>query len=537
MFAFKAAKSQTRPGEGRAGSLSAVPSAVSARALRPRNEFGAQDLYHGGASRRSAAPAAPQISWNFGNTSVSPGPQDRQGTPSPPHVDSLEHEADAIAGRALDSGRSHPLLDQGLARARVHTGPESEAAAAARNAAAVTVGNDIFFGAGRYRPDTWLGRRLIAHEAVHVAQQMRVGRPMVLCQAANTGVQMPPLQISSSLNPVEQSVSHLDRLRDAGVTANTPTIAHAAADVERNSPDPAALLPFTPSGWNGTEILTKLGQYDRMPGTDSDAIRCVQAVGMAAHVPDGPDAVKGYFSSMILQGLLTGQVTSRKHTAIEVLKHVSQRIESKRATYGDLSWAQEALHDLFYDDVSGTPLTDIPQQVNPAMDLSKNMQPMDVWCNTPQEVMAQASQLKSGEQLLVEEWTVSLNTTFDQLSEQNINVAEGHSTTVTINHHPVSIRRIPMDRRPPHSALDFNRDTRAGHQLLIIKDSASGSLRLYEPEVTQSGRHFEGLASDGSNLTDYFKDQPNFGIYCYIEIIGKLQSGPMAAITQGTTRP
>src|SRR5262249_61557298 len=164
-----------------------------------------------------------------------------------------------------------------------------------------------------------------------------------------------------------------------------PTVAHAAADIERNAPDPNAVLPFKPSGWDGTEILQKLGQYERMPGTDSDSLRCVQAVGMAAHVPDGPAGVKGYFSSMILQGMLTAQMTGRKKTAVDVLKQVSARIESKRATYGDLAWAQEALHDLFYDDVSGTPLPDIPGQVNPSLDLSKNMQSMDVWCDTPQQ--------------------------------------------------------------------------------------------------------------------------------------------------------
>jgi hypothetical protein len=162
------------------------------------------------------------------------------------------------------------------------------------------------------------------------------------------------------------------------------------------------------------------------------------------------------------------------------------------------------------------------------------MQPMDVWCDTPQQVMDQAACLHNGEQLLIEEWTVSLNTTFDQLSEQGIEVREGQSITVNINGRPVRIRRIPMNQRPSHTALDFSRDTRSGHQLLIIKDSASGAIRLYEPEITRTGQHFEGLAADGSNLTSYFGDQPNFGIYHYIEIIGKLQPG---LVTPGATHP
>jgi hypothetical protein len=450
-----------------------------------------------------------------------------------PYDDPVEREADAIADRTLESGDVHPLLEQGLSRARLQIGRQAEVAAAALNAAAFTVGDNIAFGAGQYRPDTWAGQRLIAHEAVHVGQQARSGRRIVQRRPADT-VQMPPLEITSTLNPTERSVSHLDRLTNVGVGPLTPTLMRLPADVERNAPDPAARLPFTGDGWDSADILRQLGQYDRMPGTDSDALRCVQAVGMAARVPDGPTAVMAYLNALIAQGLLTGQTTNRKRTAIQVLKHVIGRIETRRATFGDMAWAQEAMHDLFYDDVSGTPLSDIPTQVAPGLDLTKNLQRMDVWCDTPQQVMEQAAHLQPGEQLLIEEWTVSLNTTFDQLSDQNIEVAEGHSIVVNINGRQVLIRRIPMGQRPPHTALDFSRDSRSGHQLLIMRDSAaSGVLRLYEPEITPTGRHFEGLAADGSNLAGYFGDQPRFGIYHYIEIIGKLQPGLTAPSATG----
>ena len=225
-------------------------------------------------------------------------------------------------------------------------GRQAERSAAGLDAAAYTVGENIAFGAGQYRPDRREGLRLIAHEAVHVAQQARSGQAMV--QRQPTGVvQMPPEHITSTLNPVESSVAHLDQLRGAGVTASTPTMSHVQADVDRNSPDPAASLPFTPQGWDGAEILRRLGQYDRMPGTDSDSLRCVQAVGMAARVPDGPAAVTSYLHALILQGMLAGQMTNRQRTATKVLEHVIGRIEIKHATYGDLSWAQEAMHDLF----------------------------------------------------------------------------------------------------------------------------------------------------------------------------------------------
>ena len=54
---------------------------------------------------------------------------------------------------------------------RVHSGAPAAAATQAVGAKAFTVGNDMFFGAGRYRPETDGGKRLLAHELVHTVQQ------------------------------------------------------------------------------------------------------------------------------------------------------------------------------------------------------------------------------------------------------------------------------------------------------------------------------------------------------------------------------
>ena len=56
-------------------------------------------------------------------------------------------------------------------RVRVHTDPSAAQSAAAVNARAYTVGNNVVFGSGQYAPDTYVGRRLLAHELVHVMQQ------------------------------------------------------------------------------------------------------------------------------------------------------------------------------------------------------------------------------------------------------------------------------------------------------------------------------------------------------------------------------
>ena len=54
---------------------------------------------------------------------------------------------------------------------RVHADGEAASRAAALSARAFTVGDDVFFGAGEYRPETREGRHLLGHELTHVVQQ------------------------------------------------------------------------------------------------------------------------------------------------------------------------------------------------------------------------------------------------------------------------------------------------------------------------------------------------------------------------------
>ncbi len=62
-------------------------------------------------------------------------------------------------------------LGADLGSVRVHTGPQADASARALGARAYTVGQDIVFGNGEYRPDSHAGRHLLAHELSHTIQQ------------------------------------------------------------------------------------------------------------------------------------------------------------------------------------------------------------------------------------------------------------------------------------------------------------------------------------------------------------------------------
>jgi Domain of unknown function (DUF4157) len=64
-----------------------------------------------------------------------------------------------------------PRFGQHFNGVRVHSGGRAAESAQAVCARAFTVGQDVVFGAGEYRPETNDGKRLIAYELTHVVQQ------------------------------------------------------------------------------------------------------------------------------------------------------------------------------------------------------------------------------------------------------------------------------------------------------------------------------------------------------------------------------
>ena len=120
-------------------------------------------------------------------------------TSTPPAVDSTRSASSSMAGAARATtctcggscprcassggpeGAGQPLPgtiaarfngapSSALANVRLHTGDTSQQTARSLDAKAFTVGSDIHFAAGRYRPGTAEGDRLIAHEVAHAVQ-------------------------------------------------------------------------------------------------------------------------------------------------------------------------------------------------------------------------------------------------------------------------------------------------------------------------------------------------------------------------------
>ncbi|EOR94493.1 hypothetical protein ADIARSV_2339 [Arcticibacter svalbardensis MN12-7] len=432
------------------------------------------------------------------------------------------------SGNKMDSGTQDFMesrFGSTFSDIKIHTDPVSNQLSKSLNAQAFTIGKDIYFNEGKYNPASADGKRLLSHELTHTIQQNNIA-PKV--QREPDTVNMPPLTVTSGF-PDTSSLS--TPLAPGEMSAGRDT-----ATIEANSQLPETTLPFTETGWNGTEIANKLGQYDRIPGTDSDAVRCVQAVALMSHILNGPDAAINYLVSISFQGFLqSGVPGQREKSAMKVIDFVKAKIKAKQATYGHMYWAMEAVHDLFYSDRRGTPAATpdtVRSQIVPSFDSAQSMVNMDVWCNNKDELLKQANALNPGEQLMLNTWGVSFNSTFDladipsnrKSTRLNITDEEGkHSRSVFI-------RRIDASKKPTASQIDLNRDHKGGHQMLIYKDLTDSHIKMYEPEITTSGDHLFDLTADPGKIdTEIFADQPAFELYHYLQIWGKIIPAPVGS--------
>ena len=88
----------------------------------------------------------------------------------PPIVqDVLQSSGQTLDPATRTSMESH--FDHDFSNVQVHTDAKAAESAQAVNAQAYTVGQDVVFGSGKYAPGTSEGKRLLAHELIHVLQQ------------------------------------------------------------------------------------------------------------------------------------------------------------------------------------------------------------------------------------------------------------------------------------------------------------------------------------------------------------------------------
>lgn len=163
--------------------------------------------------------------------------------------------AGASSGHGLPDGLREKFegsIGTDLSAVRVHTGGESQQAAAAVGARAYAVGNDIHFGAGEYDPQSSSGQHLIAHEVAHTVQQ-RGGTP----------TRQNKLAVSSSSDSFE---AEADRAASAMVAGAPASVGGTSMVVARKEgagdagKEAEAEKPRYPS-WKDEDISVPFGKF------------------------------------------------------------------------------------------------------------------------------------------------------------------------------------------------------------------------------------------------------------------------------------
>ncbi|MGW2106118.1 eCIS core domain-containing protein [Streptomyces sp. NPDC001948] len=164
------------------------------------------------------------------------------------------------AGQPLDIGVRRELEEQlghDLGSVRLHTDRDAGALTALLGADAVAVGQDVFFGEGKYQPGTEQGRALLAHELLHTIQQPYVSAA---------------LKVGRDLGEV--SAPHQPAERAAEDTAQSVARGEQAPEVARESGIPAWMRYTTVhADRNRMELLDPATLVDRLTGTVARALR------------------------------------------------------------------------------------------------------------------------------------------------------------------------------------------------------------------------------------------------------------------------
>src|SRR5713226_3735553 len=152
-------------------------------------------------------------------------------------VPSIVHDVLRSPGQPLDADTRSFMesrFSHDFSGVRVHSDTQSASSAKAIDALAYTVGNNIVFGKGQYAPETNRGKKILAHELIHVLQQ---GAPQQGVRASSLNIGMNDEnnleeeahrgsilvgKSSKTLTINGQIGQHIQRIKPTGLDPSTP---------------------------------------------------------------------------------------------------------------------------------------------------------------------------------------------------------------------------------------------------------------------------------------------------------------------------
>ncbi|AGC47259.1 hypothetical protein MYSTI_05986 [Myxococcus stipitatus DSM 14675] len=162
-----------------------------------------------------------------------------------------------------------PRFKADFSGVRIHTGSKAAQLSRQLNAQAFTVGNQIYFGKDRYRPDSADGQELIAHELTHTIQQGAAPQQATVHRSEDVTVtqqsapQVQRLGISDALDYFADKAYNIPGFRMftiiLGVNPiNMSRVDRSAANILR------AIVEFIPGGNLITQALDNHGVFEKV---------------------------------------------------------------------------------------------------------------------------------------------------------------------------------------------------------------------------------------------------------------------------------
>ena len=188
-----------------------------------------------------------------------------------------------------------PRFGYDFSDVRVHTGASAAKVTQGINAQAFTRGQDIFFGAGRYQPNTDGGRRLLAHELTHTIQQVPlvarkvIQRRIPAATPTTPTSRMPTESLSGGNGPAIQKQETSedegegDRVQAKSITGNADADWGADGEIESDlhqSKGGGIALPPSTQASMGQRFGADFSQV--RIHTDADAAALSQQLGAQA---------------------------------------------------------------------------------------------------------------------------------------------------------------------------------------------------------------------------------------------------------------